>query len=74
MDVLAVDRGDEGAVQPLEDLVGDGVAALLDGADVARDLPVGRLGGEHARQVGGAFDELVGQGCEIGVKLLFPGE
>src|SRR5437762_10008345 len=39
MDVLAVDRSDEGAVEPLKDLMRDRVAALFDALDLGGDLP-----------------------------------
>lgn len=45
VDVLAIERGDEGLMQPLDDFVGDEVALVLDFLDLVRlvpDRPVGR--------------------------------
>ena len=74
VDVLAVDRGDEGAVQPLDDLVGQRVAGLLDLLDLDAHLPRRRVGGQHLLEQRGARDDAVGQGDEIGVELLFLGD
>ena len=47
VDVLAIERGDEGAVQALDDLVGQEVALVLDFLDLVRLVPDRLVGREH---------------------------
>ena len=57
VDVLPVDRGDEGLVEVLDDVVGDPVALLLADEDVAGELLAIRPAAEHlVEEVGGAGD------------------
>jgi hypothetical protein len=44
VDVLAINRCDESLVQPLDDLVGQAVALLLDLADLQGGVPGRRVG------------------------------
>src|SRR6476619_6263395 len=73
VDVLAVDRGDEGRVEPLHDGVGDPVTLLLGLEDVPRQAAlVGPLAHHLVEQAGGAqrvlalFDEEVEEGAVAG--------
>src|SRR2546421_165645 len=57
VDVLAVDRGDEGLVEALDDVVGDPVALLLADQDVPRQVGALRVVAEHlVQEVGRAHD------------------
>ena len=57
VDVLAVDRGDEGLVEALDDVVRDPVAVLLADQDVASELAALREVAQHLlEQPGGAQD------------------
>ena len=58
VDVLAVDRGDEGLVEPPDDVVRDAVALLLAEEDLAGELlaPVGVGAKELVEQIGRADD------------------
>ena len=49
VDVLAVDRRDEGRVEPLDDVVGDPVALLLGLEDVAREAAARRASCSSSR-------------------------
>ena len=71
MDVLAVDGGDEGLVQALDDLVGEEVAFVLDFLDLVGLVGVRRIDGEHLFEQAGPGAHLVGHGHEIDVERLF---
>jgi len=71
VDVLAVNRRDEGAVQALDYGMCDAVALVLDLLDLLRRLPVGRVARQHAVEQPGRAHDLIGQGQKIGVELLF---
>jgi hypothetical protein len=69
-DVLAVDRRDEGAVQPLERVVHDLIAAVLDVLDRRRLLGERAVGREHLLEQGGALAQLVRDRGEVLEELL----
>src|SRR3954470_16320300 len=66
VDVLAVDRGDEGRVQPFDDLVGDPVTLLLCQEDLPREVFALGPGVHHlVEQLGGANRVLPGLDEEV---------
>ena len=69
VDVLAVDRRDEGLVQPLDDLVRQEVALVLDFLDLVRLVGDRRIDGEHLFEQARARAELVGHHHEVVVEL-----
>src|SRR5207253_3044915 len=72
VDVFAIERRDEGPVQPLDDLVGDEVALVLDFLDLLGLVPRRPIGGEHLLEQLRAAVKLVGERLEVVVELLFP--
>ena len=73
VDVLAVDRRDEGRVEALDDVVGDPVALLLGLEDLAREAPVVGPGVHHlveqargVQRVLARLDEEVEEGAVAG--------
>ena len=73
VDVFAVERRDEGAVQPLDDVVGQEVALVLDFLDLVGLVPDRRIRRQHLLEQPGARLELVGKRLEIVVELLSRG-
>ena len=71
MDVLAIERRDEGAVQALDDLVGQEVALVLDFLDLVGLVPDRLLGREHLFEQRRARPDLLGQRHEIVEEPLF---
>ena len=63
-DVFAVERGDEGAVQGAEDLVGDLVAGVLDVFEMARLAIHVDAVGEQIVQESRAFEVVLGAAVE----------
>ena len=72
MDVLAIERRDERAVETLDDFMRQEVALVLDFLDLVRLVPDRMVGREHLLEERGAALQLVGQRLKIGVELLFP--
>ena len=68
--VLAINRGDEGRVEALNHVVGQRVALVLNLLDLEGGVPVGRIGRQHALEQCGTRDNAVGEGREIGKELL----
>ena len=71
VDVLAVERGDEGPVQTLNDPVRQEVALVLDLLDLVSLVPERMRRLEHLLEQPGANFQLVGQRLEVGEELLF---
>ena len=71
MDVFAVEGGDEGLVKPLNDLVGQEVAFVLDFLDLVGLVPDRLVGREHLLEQGCAAVDLLGHRDEIFKELLF---
>ena len=71
VDVFAIERRDEGAVQALDDLVRDEVALVLDFLDLVGLVPDGPLGREHLFEEHRALLRLFGEGDEVVEKSLF---
>ena len=71
VDVLAIERRDERAVEALDDLVRQEVALVLDFLDLVGLVPDRALRREHLLEQPGAALQLVGERLEIGVELLF---
>ena len=74
VDVLAIERRDERPVQPLDDLVRQEVALVLDFLDLVGLVPDRMLRREHLLEQPRAALQLVGQRLEVGVELLFSRE
>ena len=73
VDVFAVDRRDERAVEALDDLVREEVALVLDFLDLVGLVPDRVVGRDHLFEQAGALLQLVGHGQEVGVELFFSG-
>ena len=71
VDVFAVERRDEGAVQALDDLVGEEVALVLDFLDLVGLVPDRPIGREHLFEQARALADLLGQGHEVVEEPLF---
>ena len=70
-DVLTVERGHEGAVQPLDDLVGQRVALVLDFLDLVGLVPDRPLGRQHLLEQRRATPDLLRHRHEIVIEPLF---
>ena len=73
MNIFAIERGDERAVQPLNDGVREEVALVLDFLDFVGLVPDGLVGGEHRLEEPRPALQLVGERLEVGVELFFAG-
>ena len=71
MDVFTVDRRDERLVQPLDQLVSQEVALVLDLFDLVRLLHQRRIGGEHLVEKLRADADLLRHRNEVVVELFF---
>ena len=71
VDVFAVEGGDEGLVQALDDFVGQEVALVLDFLDLVGLVPERLVGGEHLHEQACAAVDLLGHRDEIFEELLF---
>ena len=57
MNVFAIKRSHERAVEALDDLVSNGIALVLDLANLQRHIPGRRIGRQHAvEQLGCRYD------------------
>ena len=72
MDVFTVERGDEGAVQPLDDFMREKIALVFDLLDLVGLVPDRPLGREHRVEQPGAVANLLRERREVVVELFFP--
>jgi hypothetical protein len=71
VDIFAVERGDERAVEPIDDRPCPLVAAVLDVLDGLSPGRVWRIARQHLLEHSGADADLLGQSDEVGVELFF---
>ena len=71
VNVLAVGRGHEGAIEALDDGVCEGVAPMLDFLDFIGLVPHRMVGREHLLEQLGAGADLIGERLKIVEKPLF---
>jgi DNA-binding response OmpR family regulator len=72
VDVLAVDGRDERAVEPLDDFVGQEVAAAFEVLDLIGLRRVRRFGGDQVPEDAGRLADVFSHGREVLVELLLP--